>query len=257
LLNAKVYNRALSTSEILQNYNAHGTPTGVLSNGLILQIDAGNVLSYPGSGNLWKSTVSSIQNNGTLTNSPSFNLSNGGNIVFDGVNDYVALPLNFFNHDAGTPFTVSIWFRTTVAGGTLFGQQNTTNPSSASGYVPAIYINTNGKIVTSCFWGGSTSNITVSSASVNDGNWHNITVTFASGSHKTYLDGILIGTISKTQTTYSSNYYYFLGAGYSAFWPLVSGFYFNGRVGYMSFYNVELTSAQISQNYNSLSYRYI
>jgi hypothetical protein len=257
LLNSKIYNRSLNSTEILQNYNAHAVPVGVETNGLILNLDAGNVLSYPQIGTLWKSTVSSVQNNGTLTNGPTFNLSNGGSIVFDGANDYVSLPANFFNHDAGTPFSISIWFKTTTAGGTLFGQQNTTNPSSASGYVPAIYINSSGKIVTSCFWGGSVANVTTSIASVNDGNWHNVVVTFASTSHKTYLDNNLIGTISKTQNNYSATYYYFLGAGYSAAWTGANGFYFNGNIAYASFYNTELTSTQVNQNYQSLNYRFI
>jgi hypothetical protein len=256
LLNAKVYNRALSSNEILQNYNAHAIPIGVTTDGLILNLDADNVLSYPYTGTLWKSTVSSVQNNGTLTNGPTFNLSNGGSLVFDGTNDYVSLPSNFFNPDAGTPFSVSIWFKTTTAGGTLFGQQNTSNPSSASGYVPAIYINSSGQIVTSCFWGGSISNVTTSAAVVTDGNWHNIVVTFASTSHKTYLDNSLIGTITKTQSNYSATYSYFLGAGFSASWTGVNGYYFNGNIAYASFYNVELTSTQISKNYQSLLNRF-
>lgn len=257
LLNSKIYNRALNSTEILQNYNAHAIPNGIVKEGLILNLDAGNLLSYPFAGTLWKSTISSVQNNGTLTNGPIFNLSNGGSLVFDGTNDYVSLPANFFNHDAGTPFSVSIWFKTTTAGGTLFGQQNTTNPSSASGYVPAIYINSSGKIVTSCFWGGSVSNTTTSIASVNDGNWHNIVVTFASTSHKTYLDNNLIGTFTKNQTSYSATYYYFLGAGFSSNWTGANGFYFNGNIAYASFYNTELTSTQINQNYQSLNYRFI
>ncbi len=257
LLNAKIYNRYLTSSEILQNYNAHAIPIGISSSGLILNLDAGNVLSYPYTGTLWKSTISSIQNNGTLTNGPTFNSSNGGSLVFDGTNDYVSLPSNFFNPDAGTPFSVSIWFKTSTSGGTLFGQQNTSNPSSASGYVPAIYINSSGKIVTSCFWGGSVSNVTTSTTVVADGNWHNIVVTFASTSHKTYLDNSLIGTITKTQSNYSATYYYFLGAGYSAAWTGINGYYFNGNIAYASFYNIELTSTIISKNYQSLLNRFI
>lgn len=257
LLNSKIYNRSLSSSEIIQNYYAHSVPIEIITNGLILHLDAGNVVSYPYTGTLWKSTVSTVKNNGTLTNSPSFNLSNGGSIVFDGTNDYVELPANFFNHDAGTPFSVSIWFKTITSGGTLFGQQNTNNPSSASGYVPAIYIDTNGRIVTSCFWGGQVTNATTSSTVVADGNWHNIVVTFASTSHKTYLDNSLIGTITKNQTNYSATYYYFLGAGYSASWVGASGYYFNGNIAYASFYNTELSSAQVSQNYQAISYRFI
>jgi len=71
------------------------------------------------------------------------------------------------------------------------------------------------------------------------------------------LDNNLIGTISKTQNNYSATYYYFLGAGYSAAWTGANGFYFNGNIAYASFYNTELTSTQVNQNYQSLNYRFI
>ena len=56
-------------------------------NGLVLYLDAGNPLSYPGTGNTW-TDLSGNNNNGTLINGPTYSSDNGGSIVFDGVNDY-------------------------------------------------------------------------------------------------------------------------------------------------------------------------
>ena len=58
------------------------------TNNLVLCLDAADKNSYSGSGILWYD-VSGNNNNGTLTNGPTFNSSNQGNIVLDGTNDYV------------------------------------------------------------------------------------------------------------------------------------------------------------------------
>ena len=54
----------------------------IITSGLILNLDAGNVASYPGSGTTW-TDLSGNGNNGTLINGPTFNSSNGGSILFD------------------------------------------------------------------------------------------------------------------------------------------------------------------------------
>ncbi len=60
----------------------------VVKDGLVLYLDAGNDVSYAGSGTTW--TDLSIQgNNGTLVNGVGFNSDNGGSLVFDGVDDYI------------------------------------------------------------------------------------------------------------------------------------------------------------------------
>jgi hypothetical protein len=59
----------------------------IVTDGLVLYLDAGNVKSYPTTGTTWTDLVG--VNNGVLTNGPTFNPSNGGSIVFDGTNDYV------------------------------------------------------------------------------------------------------------------------------------------------------------------------
>ena len=60
----------------------------IVTDGLVLCLDAGNVRSYPRSGTSWND-LSGNSNNGTLINGPTFSSNNGGSIVFDAVNDYV------------------------------------------------------------------------------------------------------------------------------------------------------------------------
>jgi hypothetical protein len=72
----------------------------IVTNGLVLCLDAADRTSYLGSGTTWFDLAGS--NNGTLTNGPTFNSTNGGSIVFDGVDDY-AVSNNF------TSIATSIW----------------------------------------------------------------------------------------------------------------------------------------------------
>ena len=59
----------------------------VVEDGLVFCVDAGSKRSYSGSGTTWIDTVGG--NNGTLTNGPTFDSGNGGNVVFDGSDDRV------------------------------------------------------------------------------------------------------------------------------------------------------------------------
>jgi hypothetical protein len=72
---------------------ARTDPTGIVTDGLVLWLDAGITSSYPTSGTTW-TDLSGNRNNGTLTNGPTYNSSNGGSIVFDGVDDFVSVPIN-------------------------------------------------------------------------------------------------------------------------------------------------------------------
>lgn len=226
----------------------------IISNGLTVYLDAANTRSYAGSGFTVNPLVGGI--GGTLVNGIGFSSQNNGSFFYDGSDDYFRFPLNFFVHDSGSPFTISVWFKTATSG-MIFGQENGATPGAGGGWVPAIYVDTNGKIRTSCFWGGSTTNQSISSASVNDNLWHQITVTFESTSHKSYLDGILFDTISKTQTFYSLTYYYYLGSGKNASWPSAGNMTLSGNISNFLFYNRALTAQEVLQNYNATKKRYL
>ena len=84
------------------------TAASIVTSGLILNLDAGNVSSYSGTGTTW-TDLSSTGNNGTLVNGTGYSSSNGGALVFDGVNDYV----NITNKSKiiNTDFTYDFWFK--------------------------------------------------------------------------------------------------------------------------------------------------
>jgi hypothetical protein len=63
----------------------------IVTNGLVLALDAANKKSYPGSGATWYD-LTNRGNNGTLINSPTFNTNNGGVLSFDGVDQRVNIP---------------------------------------------------------------------------------------------------------------------------------------------------------------------
>jgi hypothetical protein len=86
---------------------SHGP--GVITDGLVLCLDAADSNSYPGPPSPIASwyDLSGNSNNGTLTNGPTYDSSNGGSIVFDGSNDYT----DFFAPNLGTTATVEMWVR--------------------------------------------------------------------------------------------------------------------------------------------------
>jgi hypothetical protein len=96
----KIYNRALSATEILQNYNStkqryiYNQP--IINNGLMVGLDFSDPLTYTGIGN----TVFDLSVNtyrGTLTNGPKFTNDKNGGIIFDGVDDRIDFSSNLSN----------------------------------------------------------------------------------------------------------------------------------------------------------------
>lgn len=83
----------------------------VVRNGLVLDLDAANQKSYPGTGTGW-SDLTPNGNNGTLTNGPTFNSANGGSIVFDGTNDYTnVVPITGLS----SQISINLWYNKTIS----------------------------------------------------------------------------------------------------------------------------------------------
>lgn len=82
----------------------------IVTDGLVLCLDAGNVKSYPGSGTTW-TDISRNANNGTLVNGALYSSNNGGYITCDGTNDYIEV-VNKNNLVFGSGnFSIEYWFR--------------------------------------------------------------------------------------------------------------------------------------------------
>ena len=85
----------------------------IVTDGLVLCLDAGNTKSYPGSGTTW-TDLSGNGNNGSLVNGVGYNSGNLGSLSFDGSNDYGSVTTGI--PDTGD-FTVGFIYQLTGTGG--------------------------------------------------------------------------------------------------------------------------------------------
>jgi hypothetical protein len=83
----------------------------IVTQGLVLDLDAAIQGSYPKTGTLW-TDISGNNNNGTLTNGPAYTGSDYGAIVFDGTNEYVGIPNNSSLNPNSGSFTIICWVNT-------------------------------------------------------------------------------------------------------------------------------------------------
>ena len=235
----KVYNRPLSSSEILQNYQAQFPRflgKNIVMNGLIHYLDAGYNGSYPTSGTSWYNISGVSGGTGTLTNGPTYSSLNGGSIVFDGTNDYVSV--NNFIGNLRT-FTVChfIYLEVSQNTRTIFSNYGSSN----NGWVTGISDVANNVVK---FYLGNTAHL-YSNTVLTTGAWYQVSVTYNNGEPKIYINGIIDASSSQTITPASS---YFgndvgrLGA---------STQFFNGKINSVQVYNRALNATEISENYQA------
>src|SRR5262249_33869491 len=138
----------VSTGPYLRTITVRVTDNGGFTN------DAVN--SWRGEGNATDS--GSAGQNGTLVNTTFAAGKVGQAFSFNGSNSYVKLPDTFFPYptvnSSATPFTFDAWFKTS-AGGVILGQQNADPFNGPSGFVPAVYVGTDGLLRAEIFWNGT------------------------------------------------------------------------------------------------------
>ncbi|PYS23626.1 MAG: hypothetical protein DMF72_08740 [Acidobacteria bacterium] len=194
--------------------------------------------------------------NGIQRNGATFATGKVGQAFsFDGVDDYVKLPDNFFPYPTSgtgtTAFTFDAWFKTATAG-VIIGQQNSDPFTNAGSFVPGLYVGTDGKLRAEMFWNGSVTPIT-SAATVNDNVFHHVAVTYDGTTEILYLDGANVGSSAHTQVSYGSFYKYQLGTGLTGGgWPSGNGTWlnFNGLIDEVELFNRALTSTEVQALFN-------
>jgi hypothetical protein len=178
---------------------------------------------------------------------------------FNGVDHYVSLPDVFNSPTNGTTtqyaVSFSAWFNTTTTGVILGQTDASTTPGGAapSGWVPAVYVGTDGRVYASLFWHGPGGAILTSSGSYNDGAWHQVTDVYDHGIETLYLDGNPVAAQSIAVVGYAGSYNYSLGAGYTTDWPNTTGgwSFFNGQLDEAAVYQGALSGQQVAAQYLS------
>jgi hypothetical protein len=206
----------------------------IVTNGLVLCLDAADKKSYPGTGNTWFDR-SGNGNNGALTNGPTFSSSNGGNIVFDGSNDYINNPLT-----KTINCTFSCWARINVLNNAMLFN------AGINGLGPDLFFY-NGFISWNT-WDGDVNKFSTIPASAINGNFHHYVVVNDSATNaKLYYDGNLLGTAIYKNAAGNTN----LTIGGN-----IDSFQWNGSISNFLVYNKLLTPQEILQNFNATRGRY-
>ena len=212
---------------------------GIVTDGLIFNLDAGFTPSYPKSGTTWYDVGGT--NNGTLTNGPTFSADGGGgSIVFDGVDDYVICTKIITT----IPFTISSWFNISIIN-RRESHLLTQDIGGNSGRL-LFRVLDNNKI--ELFIGGERL-LAISQIVTNT--WYHVTcIRHSFGVGSIYINGVLdvsgnlnTNSIADTNTVIS-------------YFPRVSEFSFPGEIAITQIYNRALSADEVLQNYNAQKGRF-
>jgi len=245
-------------------YNYTG---GIVTNGLVLNLDAAKTDSYPGTGTTWRD-LSGNNNNGTLTNGPTFSgVGKQASIVFDGVDDYCGITSNLTTRQNWNSYwansnqvtfimVISANFSgTTAQRDSLFGQQyyygngfsieihgNSTQPRNLGYNIGAT---ANFAILS----GPTYSNFTYQPTFISlthDGTTKQIRFSVNGTFYTATLPQVVNVGNFMNDTTFNVQVARFASGG---------GFY-NKSFYYLSTYNRVLSDSEVSQNFNALRGRY-
>ena len=235
--------------------------TNIVTDGLVLNLDAANLKSYPTSGTTW-TDLSRNNNNGTLTNfsNPSpqtiWNSNNGGSIIFDGTNDYVDLGSTINNYiRINLPFTIEVVVNMSVSG---TDQAFIGNTWDSPGFLIR-KLSTNSIRFIFLQDGGT---YRAKDSPVLTSGWYHVVVTYNGSGVNTlsnyalYINSSTIGVTDLSNGTITSivppNNINLGRSGDS------DGFaYFNGRMSITRIYNKSLSTSEVLQNYNATKWRFI
>ena len=215
----------------------------VVGSNLILNLDAANTKSYPGSGTTW-TDLTRLGNNGTLTNGPTFTSSNGGAIVFDGTNDWVN------STSISSQFT-----------GDMTAEAWIYVKSAPSDWVRIVGTGGNGGNRTFGLWyaadrrllwqryGATDPAIYPTSPLISLNTWSHVVATTTGSSHALYLNGQSIGTATAAGPWSVSGEAITIGfAGFHT--------YTTSNISVVKLYNRGLTATEVLQNFRAFRGRY-
>lgn len=213
----------------------HHSPK-IITDRLIVYLDAANRRSYSGSGTSWRNLAQDTANV-TLTGGPTFSSSNSGIITFDGSNDYASLSLPTFS----STFSICFWVQVTtlVANSEIQLFSPSTDIASISMY------GTTTSTIRFLSWNGSSARY--ASQYIVQNKWYNL-VLVNSTNTTYYINGAFDSVHASTGT---------LDSGTATIGCIgTTSRFLTGNIGAVSIYNKALSSSEALQNYNALKGRF-
>lgn len=197
----------------------------IVTNGLVLNYDAGLIPSYPRGGTAIND-VSGFGNNGTLVNGVGYSSDGGGSLSFDGVNDYVQTPIK---PDVNS-LTITMWVKSNSISSNKIFLNGSTSPYTTGRFYFAIYSGKWNMGIGGVAWGSGIVSTTT--------DWTYITILVNNNIVYMYVNNILNRQLSSNNVILSKN------ISISD-----TNYPWDGNIGQILIYNRALTQQEILQNY--------
>lgn len=219
--------------------------SGIVTNNLLMHLDAGNANSYPGSGTAWTNLIS--DNDATLKNGVGYSSSDGGHLVLDGTNDYI--DANIFTIPARV--TVSVWLSADHFGSTQ--QILTSDASPIRNW--QFRIDGNAKVRAIGFHTSGSNNIQlVTTSTLSANTWTQVSMTIDGTNMKIYFNGVQQATTSFAHDILGNG-----STGDTAIGIRLQSSprdFFDGKIAVALVYSEALSATELTQNYNALQSRF-
>ena len=224
----------------------------IVTDGLVLCLDAADRNSYVSGSTTWNSVVGSTT--GSLINGPTFNSGSGGNIVFDGTNDYVDCGNLTTLDNMSIQMFVKVLSRNNVYNS--FAASKGASNDFDSGFIIQMAgtgasfnsFNVEGGFLRV---GGGTEFMT---STVSFGTWANVCLTISPSYIQFYLNGSpQYGTtrLNNASTTIGMSNLVIGTRVYN-----IPSFSVNANIANTQIYNRALTASEVLQNYNAQKSRF-
>lgn len=230
----------LSNNDVIKVWvNAGINNSAIVSNGLLLNLDASNPGSYSGTGNNWYD-LSGNNNHATLINSPTFDAASGS-VVTNGTNQYITIP-NLNTSNSNITMQAWIYFDGSTRPGALIGAKN----GYSIGKGGNAYDVAGNYMVLLLY--GAAGGWKATWQSYASSGWKLVTMTLdGSSTARAYIDGTLKYTYTGAAPSAPSG-----GINLGAV-PEDGYQYYDGKFAAAYFYNRALSLAEIQQNYDAFA----
>jgi len=213
----------------------------IVTDGLVLYLDAANKKSYPGSGTSW----GDLTGNGNIAtlNGAVFTSSMAGGIAFDGADDTVSMTTDTL---LSGNYTIEIAFRRTAFRGDwvrMIGHSNDNSVRFWGLWLPSAY----NLILWQSYRSGGEFSVSYPFSLNQD---YIISFSNISNVGRVYINGILIGSGATGAINYTGNTSKII-MGFAGFHT-----YHIGPIYYSKIYNIGLSGDAILQNYNATKTRF-
>ena len=227
----------LSTNGYWSSYQA-----GVITSGLQLYLDAGNISSYSGSGTTWYD-ISGNANNVEMQNSGSISWTDGGIGYFNtGANGWFSKSSAVNMPTGGSLYTFSAWIQ---LGSSWAGQGiMSIGPFGISNQANALRTGSTNQILN--YWWANDILITTSVSPADS--WFNVVARDNGSERSIWINGVSAGTGSRdNHNVTDSNIQIAKTSGAE---------YLNGNIAQALIYDVALSDSEILENFNATKSRF-